>query len=48
MAIVYLVGGGIVAALFAKRLKTDAKPDMTIAGYEAKRTVAGVKSSLQS
>ncbi|NVB82839.1 MAG: phage holin family protein [Kofleriaceae bacterium] len=48
MAVIYLVGGGIVAAAFAKRLKTDAKPDMTIAGYEAKRTVAGVKSSLQS
>jgi hypothetical protein len=48
MAVVYLVGGGIVAAAFAKRLKSDAKPDMTIAGYEAKRTVAGVKSSLQS
>lgn len=47
MAIIYLVGGAIVAAIFAKRLKT-AKPDMTIANYEARRTVAGVKSSLQS
>lgn len=48
MSIVYLVGGGIVAAIFAKRLKTDGKPDLAVAGYEAKRTVAGVKSSLQS
>jgi len=47
MAAVYLIGGGIVAAAFAKRLKTDAKPDLAVAGYEAKRTIAGVKSSLQ-
>ena len=46
MAFVYLIGGGIVAGVFAKRLGADAKPDLTIPSYEAKRTVAGVKSAL--
>ena|ERR1041385_7335778 len=46
MAAVYLVVGGVVAGLFAKRLTTDIKPDMAVPAYEAKRTVAGVKESL--
>ena len=46
MAAVYLVLGGVVAGAFAKRLGKDIKPDITIAGYEAQRTIAGVKTTL--
>ena len=48
MAAIYIVVGGIVAGGFAKRLGKDIKPDTTIAGYEAKRTIAGVKNTLSS
>jgi hypothetical protein len=46
MAFVYLIGGGIVAGVFAKRLGADAKPDLKVPGYEAKRTIAGAKEAL--
>jgi len=46
MAAIYLVGGSVLAGAFAKRLTTDIKPDMAVAGYEAKRTIAGAKESL--
>ena len=46
MAAVYLVVGGVVAGAFAKRLTTDIKPDLAVAAYEAKRTIAGAKESL--
>lgn len=46
MAVLYLVAGGIIAAVFAKRLKKDIKPDLTVPAYEAKRTIAGVKDTL--
>ncbi len=46
MAFVYLIGGGIVAGVFAKRLGHDAKPDLKVPGYEAKRTIAGAKEAL--
>ena len=46
MSLIYLIGGGVVAGTFAKRLGHDIKPDMTIPSYEAKRTIAGVKESL--
>src|SRR6476469_8977502 len=46
MAFIYLIGGGIVAGVFAKKLGGDAKPDLAVPGYEAKRTVAGVKEAL--
>ena len=46
MAAVYIVAGGVVAASFGKRLGKDIKPDTKIAGYEAQRTIAGVKSTL--
>lgn len=45
-AAVYLVGGGVLAGAFAKRLSTDIKPDLGVAAYEAKRTIAGAKESL--
>jgi hypothetical protein len=48
MAAVYLVAGGVVAGSFAKRLSKDIKPDTTVAAYEAQRTIAGVKHTLQS
>jgi Putative Actinobacterial Holin-X, holin superfamily III len=48
MAAVYLVAGGIVAGVFAKKLKKDVVPDTTVAAYEAKRTIAGVKNTLAS
>jgi uncharacterized membrane protein YqjE len=46
MAVVYLVVGGALAGVFAKRLSTDIKPDLNVPAYEAKRTLAGVKESL--
>jgi hypothetical protein len=46
MAAVYLVAGGIVAGTFAKKLKKDIVPDTTVAAYEAKRTIAGIKHQL--
>jgi ABC-type multidrug transport system fused ATPase/permease subunit len=46
MAAVYIVIGGVVAGGFAKRLSKDIKPDTTIAGYEAQRTIQGVKAQL--
>jgi len=46
MAFIYLIGGGVVAGVFARKLGHDVKPDMTVPAYEAKRTVAGVKESL--
>ena len=48
MAAVYLVAGGVVAGSFAKRLSKDIRPDTTVAGYEAKRTIQGVKAQLTS
>lgn len=48
MAFVYLVVGAIVAGIFAKRLKKGVVPDTAVAGYEAKRTVQGVKHALTS
>ena len=47
MAAIYIVAGGVVAGSFAKRLKKDIIPDTTVAAYEAKRTIAGVKHTLQ-
>lgn len=47
MAGVYIVAGGIVAVAFARRLGHHAKPDTTVPRYEAKRTLAGVKATLQ-
>ena len=46
MAIVYLVAGGALAGIFAKKLTHDIKPDLTVPAYEAKRTIAGVKDTL--
>jgi hypothetical protein len=46
MAAVYIVIGGVVAGSFAKRLSKDIKPDTTVASYEAKRTISGVKATL--
>lgn len=47
MAAVYLVAGGAIAGSFAKKLSHDIKPSLAVAGYEAKRTVAGIKDTLQ-
>ena len=46
MAVVYLVAGGVLAGIFAKKLSSDIKPDMTVPAYQAKRTIAGVKDTL--
>lgn len=46
MAAIYIVVGGAVAASFGKRLGKDIKPDTTVMGYEAHRTIAGVKATL--
>ncbi len=42
MAAVYIVLGGAVAAVFAKRLKKDIVPDTAVASWEAKRTLKGL------
>lgn len=47
MAIIYLIVGGVVAGIFAKRLKRDAKPDVTVPKFEAQRTIAGVKDVIK-
>jgi hypothetical protein len=46
MAAVYIVAGGAVAGSFARRLGKDIRPDTTIAGYEAQRTIQGAKAQL--
>jgi hypothetical protein len=46
MAFIYLIGGGVVAGVFAKKLGHDAKPDLAVPAYEAKRTIAGAKETL--
>jgi hypothetical protein len=45
---VYLVIGGGVAAAFGRRISTDAAPNVEVAKYEAKRTMAGAKEVLAS
>ncbi len=46
MAAVYLVVGGAVAASVGVRLKRDVVPDLKVAAYEGKTTVAGVKAAI--
>jgi hypothetical protein len=46
MAVVYLALGGVIAAVFVKRLKTDIKPDLSVPAHEATSTISGVKASL--
>lgn len=46
MAGVYLILGGAVAALFAKRLKTEAMPDLSVPKYEAKSTVKNLEEAV--
>jgi len=47
MAMLYLVGGGMLAGEFAKRLRKDAVPDLTPVVREAKETVAAVEEGLE-
>ena len=47
MAVLYLIGGGVLAGEFAKRLRKDAVPDMQPVVREAKESVAAVKEGLQ-
>lgn len=46
MSIVYLLVGGAVAASVGVRLKRDMIPDLKVAAYEAKNTIAGVKATI--
>lgn len=46
MAIIYLVVGGIVAGVFARKLGSDVRPDLKVPAYEATRTVKGAKQAL--
>jgi len=48
MSIVYLVVGGAVAASVGVRMKRDMVPDLKVASYEAKNTIAGVKEAVTS
>ena len=47
MAVVYLVAGGIVAGVFARRLKDDIKPDLDLPKREAQQTVDAIKDGLR-
>src|SRR5687768_14764300 len=47
MAVVYLAAGGIVAAVFAKKLKNDIVPDLHRTMFEARRTAVGVREELR-
>ncbi len=47
VSVAYLAIGGIVAALFAKRLKRDAVPDMKRVKWEAQQTVSTVKQEVR-
>jgi uncharacterized membrane protein YqjE len=47
MAVLYLVGGGMLAGEFAKRLRKDAVPDLGPVVREAKQTVESVKEGLE-
>jgi membrane protein implicated in regulation of membrane protease activity len=46
MAIVYLTSGVVVAASFAKRLKHDAVPHLTIPRDEMHQTIGNIKAGL--
>lgn len=46
MAAIYLVAGGAVAGIFARKLKTDANPVKSDAVEEAKATVENIKRGL--
>lgn len=46
MAGVYLIVGGAVAGGVGARLKRDMVPDLKVAGYEAKTTIAGAKEAV--
>jgi len=48
MAAVYLVAGGVIAGAFAKKLASDARPDLSLPIYEAKATVVNIKDGLRS
>lgn len=48
MAVVYLAIGGIVAGVFAKRLKEDVKPDLDLPKREAQQTVDAIKDGLRA
>ncbi|MBA3459121.1 MAG: phage holin family protein [Deltaproteobacteria bacterium] len=48
MAVIYLVAGGAIAGVFAKKLAGDVKPDMSDTVYQAKKTVENVKEGLKA
>lgn len=48
MAGLYLVAGGAIAGVFAKKLSKDIKPDMSDTVYEAKKTVENIKEGLKA
>lgn len=47
MAVVYLVLGGTVAAMFGRRFKRDAVPDLSRPKDQAKHTIHDIKAGLQ-
>lgn len=46
LSVVYLVIGGAVATGFGLKLKNDAVPNLGVAKYEGRRTIAGIKETL--
>lgn len=47
MSVVYLAIGGVIAAVFGKKLGTDIKPNLDLAAREAKQTVEAIKEGLR-
>ena len=46
MAGVYMIAGGAIGAVFSKRLKADATPDLTVPKVEARLTAQNIKEGL--
>ncbi|HTR52512.1 MAG TPA: phage holin family protein [Kofleriaceae bacterium] len=46
MAVVYMLLGGGLAALCARRIARRGKPDLAVAKYELARTIAGAKATI--
>jgi hypothetical protein len=47
MAIVYLIIGGGIAAMFGRRLRKDAVPDLSVVKYEARSTVQNLEEAVR-
>ena len=48
MSAIYLGAGGVIAGVFAKKLKKDVTPDLSGGAYEAKKTIGNIKQGLEA